>query len=45
MSGHGQHQIHQRLEMRTVEVKNAVTKEKQAKCRDGADEAQYRGDP
>jgi hypothetical protein len=40
MSGHGQLQVHQRLDMRAVEVKDALANIKQAKSRDDPDDAE-----
>jgi hypothetical protein len=43
MSGHGQLQIHERLDVRAVEVECALAKIKQAKRGHDADDAQHRG--
>ena len=45
MSGHGQLQIHQRLNVRTVEMKDALTEIKQTKGGHDPNDAQHRGDP
>ena len=45
MSRHGQLQIHQRLDVCTVEMKYAFAEIKQAKSGDHPDDAQHRGDP
>jgi hypothetical protein len=42
--GHRQHQIHQRLQLRAVEVEHAVAEVEQAERGDRADDAQHRGD-
>ena len=44
MSGHGQLQIHQRLDVRPVEVKDTFTEIKQAEGGDDPDDALHRGD-
>ena len=43
--GHRQQQIHQRLQLRMAQVKDAVTKVKEAKRGNRADQAQHRRDP
>jgi hypothetical protein len=45
MSAHGQLQVHQRLDVGAVEVKDALAKIKRAKGGDDPDDAQHRGDP
>ena len=45
VSCHGHLQVHHRLDVRMVEMKNLSAKVKQAENGDGADDAQYRGDP
>ena len=45
MSGNRQRQVHQRLEMRMVEVKHLVAKVEEAKRGNWADDAQYGGHP
>ena len=45
MPGHGQFQIHQRLDVVAVKVKYALAQVKQAKCGHHSDDAQHRGDP
>ena len=45
MPRHGQLQINQRLDVRTVEVKDALTEVKQAEGGNDPDDAQHRGDP
>ena len=45
MPGNGQLQVHQRLDVRAVEVKDALAEIKQAERRDDPDYAQHRGDP
>ena len=45
MTSHGQLQVHQRLDMGAVEMKDALAKIKQAKRGHDANDAQDRGDP
>ena len=45
MSGHRQHQVHHRLQLRMVEVEHLVAQVEQAEGGDGADDAEHRGDP
>lgn len=44
MSGHGQLQAHQRLDVRAIEVKDALAEIKPQEGEDDPDEPQYRSD-